>query len=255
LKRRHLLSLPLALPLIGWRSPAFAGLPDTIVRVKGSVLLVGTYVATDSPRFQLRGTGFLVGDGRLVVTSAHVLPPRASGGNASALVVQVRKGSDEWEPRAVTTLGVDVARDLALLRMEGPPGPALTVGDSRVVQEGDALAFMGFPIGGLLGYSAVTHRAVVSSITTDLNAPFAEGATASSGKGSRSDPLEIFQLDGTAYPGNSGGPLFHQQTGEVLGVMNMVLIKSTREAAMSQPSGISYAIPSRYVVELLARHR
>jgi serine protease Do len=35
----------------------------------------------------------------------------------------------------------------------------------------------------------------------------------------------------------------------------MVLIKGTRESAMSQPSGISYAIPSRYVLELMSRHR
>lgn len=233
----------------------FAGLPDTIARVKGSVLLVGTYVATDSPRFQLRGTGFIVGDGRLVVTSAHVLPARSSGADTRSLVVQVRKSDEEWEPRTVTTLGVDVARDLALLRMEGPAGPALNMGDSRLVQEGDALAFMGFPIGGLLGYSAVTHRAVVSSITSGLGGSPTGPTPKTSGRGASPDSLQIFQLDGTAYPGNSGGPLFHPETGEVLGVMNMVLIKSTGESAMSQPSGISYAIPSRYVVELLARHR
>ena len=65
----------------------------------------------------------------------------------------------------------------------------------------------------------------------------------------------MFQLDATAYPGNSGGPLFDPRSGAVLGVINMVLTKSTRESAMSQPSGISYAIPSRYVLELMARHR
>ena len=46
-----------------------------------------------------------------------------------------------------------------------------------------------------------------------------------------------------------------QAQGEVLGVLNMVLIKGTRESALSQPSGISYAIPSRYVKELLDKHR
>jgi hypothetical protein len=47
--------------------------------------------------------------------------------------------------------------------------------------------------------------------------------------------------------------LFDPATGEVMGVMNLVLIKNTREAVLSQPSGISYAIPSRYVSELLQR--
>ena len=74
-------------------------------------------------------------------------------------------------------------------------------------------------------------------------------------RGLRNGTFEIFQLDATAYPGNSGGPLFDPNTGEVLGVMNMVLIKGTRESALSQPSGIAYAIPARFVRELLERTR
>lgn len=69
----------------------------------------------------------------------------------------------------------------------------------------------------------------------------------------RNGTFAIFQLDATAYPGNSGGPLFDPNTGEVLGVVNMVLIKGTRESALSQPSGISYAIPIRHVKDLLGQ--
>jgi len=61
----------------------------------------------------------------------------------------------------------------------------------------------------------------------------------------------VFQLDATAYPGNSGSPLYAPDTGEVVGVVNMVFVKGTKEAALTQPSGISYAIPSRYLIELL----
>ena len=57
-----------------------------------------------------------------------------------------------------------------------------------------------------------------------------------------------------AYPGNSGGPLFDPRSGSVVGVINMVLVKSTRESALSQPSGITYAIPGRHVLELMARN-
>lgn len=67
--------------------------------------------------------------------------------------------------------------------------------------------------------------------------------------------FNVFQLDGTAYPGNSGGPLFDPDTGEVPGVVNMVSIKGTRESALSSPSGISHAIPSKFVLELLQRYR
>jgi hypothetical protein len=33
----------------------------------------------------------------------------------------------------------------------------------------------------------------------------------------------------------------------------MVFVKGTKEAALTQPSGISYAIPSRHLIELLSR--
>ncbi len=41
------------------------------------------------------------------------------------------------------------------------------------------------------------------------------------------------------------------ETGEVVGVINMVLVKSTKESALSQPTGISYAIPARFIDELI----
>jgi S1-C subfamily serine protease len=124
------------------------------------------------------------------------------------------------------------------------------------VREGDDLAFTGFPIGGVLGFSPVTHRATVSSITAAaLPSPSAQRLSEQAIRGLRGGTFDIFQLDATAYPGNSGGPLFHTETGELMGVVNMVLIKGTRESALSQPSGISYAIPSRYVKELLDKLR
>lgn len=238
-----------------WVGQALAGLPETILKLKPSVVLIGTYKATDSPRFQLRGTGFIVGNGQLVVTNAHVLP-QASTGDAPALVVQVRQASGEWQMRPASRLESSPTYDLALLRMEGPPAPALRLGDSTAVREGDNLAFMGFPIGGVLGFSPVTHRATVSSITpAALPSPTAGRLSEMAIRGLRDGTFNIFQLDATAYPGNSGGPLFDPETGEVVGVLNMVLIKGTRESALSQPSGISYAIPGAYVLEMLDRHR
>lgn len=242
---------------LAWLSlgQAWGGLPETILKLKPSVVLIGTFKATDSPRFQLRGTGFIVGNGQLVVTNAHVLPAPSTG-DAPALVVQVRQASGEWQMRPASRLESSPAYDLALLRMEGPPGPALRVGDSNAVREGDDLAFMGFPIGGVLGFSPVTHRATVSSITpAALPSPSAGRLSEMAIRGLRDGTFNIFQLDATAYPGNSGGPLFDPETGDVLGVLNMVLIKGTRESALSQPSGISYAIPGVYVREMLDRHR
>jgi S1-C subfamily serine protease len=66
-------------------------------------------------------------------------------------------------------------------------------------------------------------------------------------------PFEIYQLDAVAYPGNSGGPVFNADTGEVVGVINMVMVKGTRESALSNPTGLTYAVPVRFVRELLER--
>lgn len=236
---------------------AWAQLPDTVEQVKPAVVLVGTYRATDTPRFRYFGTGFVVGDGLRVVTNAHVMTAiGALGADRPDLVVQLRAGADKWAMRPARLLETVAGQDLALLQIDGPAATALKVVDSDAVREGDDLAFMGFPIGGLLGFSSVTHRATVSSITTmALPSPTGQQLSERAIRSLRSGPLQVFQLDATAYPGNSGGPLFDLRSGAVLGVINMVLIKSTRESAMSQPSGISYAIPSRYVLELMARHR
>lgn len=237
-----------------------ADLPDTIAKLKPAVVIVGTYKATNSPRFALRGTGFVVGQGgerisNLIVTNAHVLEQPAEADVDASLVVQVRTGPDELQMRAAVVLEVDKVHDLSLLRFEGPAVSALSMGDSDAVQEGQAIAFTGFPIGGALGFSPVTHRGMISSIAAAaLPTPTAHGLNAKTIRGLRAGSFNVFQLDGTAYPGNSGGPLFDPDTGAVLGVVNMVFIKGTRESALSAPSGISYAIPSKFIVDLLQRH-
>ena len=56
-----------------------------------------------------------------------------------------------------------------------------------------------------------------------------------------------------AYPGNSGSPVYHPATGEVIAILNSVYVKKSRENILKQPSGISYAIPSRFIQNLLQR--
>jgi serine protease Do len=139
-----------------------------------------------------------------------------------------------------------------LLRFDGPPLPAVSLGNSDEVREGQSIAFMGFPIGGVLGFSPVTHRGMISSIAAAaLPTPSSSQLNAKMIRSLRAGSFDIFQLDGTAYPGNSGGPLFDPGSGVVLGVVNMVFIKGTRESALTHPSGITYAIPAKYVTNLL----
>ena len=57
-----------------------------------------------------------------------------------------------------------------------------------------------------------------------------------------------FRSCGPIPVGNSGSPLFDTRTGEVVGILNMVFVKGTRESALSNPTGISYAIPIQWRV-------
>jgi S1-C subfamily serine protease len=231
---------------------AMAGLEEIIVAAKPSVVAVGTYNATDNPRFAFRGTGFIVGKGDMVITNAHVLPEVLPAGTQTVLAIQTPKGATDAQLRIATLLGLDRARDLALLRIEGAALPALPLADDTRLREGMSVAIIGYPIGGALGFTPVTHRGIISSITAiALPAPTSQALNAQAIKQLRQGSFDIYQLDATVYPGNSGSPVFDVATGQVVAVINMVLVKGSKESALTHPSGISYAIPVRFVIDLL----
>ena len=233
-------------------APSFAEMADTIERIKPSIVVVGTYQKTGSPQFVLRGTGFVVGNGNLVATNAHVVPDSTES-DAPALVIQARSSNGEPQVRRAFLASRDKEHDLAVLRIEGPSLPTLKLRNSDSVREGQPVGFTGFPIGGVLGFSPVTHRGMVSSVTPiALPGGNARNLNEKLIHRIKSGTFNIFQLDATAYPGNSGSPVFDITTGDVIGIINMVFIKGSKEAALSQPSGITYAIPANYLQELLA---
>ncbi len=231
--------------------------PAVVARIKPSVVAVGTFERTRTPQFAFRGTGFAVGDGTLVVSNAHVMPGPLDRDRKEQIGILVpQPGSAAAVFREATVVAQDAGTDLALLRIAGSPLPALRIGDSDTVKEGQSILFTGFPIGAVLGPFPATHRGLVSAIAPiaipqprpgDLDAKVVRRLAAGS--------FDIFQLDATAYPGSSGSPLYDPATGDVLGIVNMVLVKSTREAALAQPSGITYAVPARYVRDLLGKAR
>ena len=242
-------ALPVSLPR------AADALPELIARIRPSILVIGFYRETQSPRFAFKGTGFAVGDGNLLVTNAHVVQGDGDDASGRVLMVQSRDVEGALKPRRAEVIESDAAHDLALIRFDGPPLPALELAKPGSVREGSAVALIGFPMGNALGFAPVTHRGIVSAITpVALPSPTARQLDGPTISRLRQGTFDMLQLDATAYPGNSGGPLFDADTGAVVGVISMATLKATRESALSNPSGITYAIPIEHAERLIARH-
>ena len=226
---------------------------DTIARVKRSVIPIGTFEPGRSPAFSFRGTAFVVGDGSVIATNAHVLPDALSASGRETLAVLLPDGSDErTQAREVRRIAVDEVTDLALLRLKGPALNPLELDDADRTREGDDVLMTGYPIGAVLGPFPATHRAMIAAISP-IAIPQRRAAELTSSLVHRiaNGTFPVFQLDATAYPGNSGSPVYVPSSGRVVGIVNMVLIKGTKESALSQPSGITYAIPISHLRALL----
>ena len=225
---------------------------QTIENVKPSIVGIGTFLQIRSPATSFVGTGFVVGDGLSVVTNAHVIPALIDDEHKETLRVTVGKG-DGTEYRDAVLIAMDRTHDLALLKINGAPLPAMKLGDSGTVREGQSMAFTGFPLTGILGFHHVTHRGMIAAITTvATQAPNSKLLDVKALVQLQRNAYPVFQLDGTAYPGGSGSPLYDPETGIVYGVINKVL-NATKEAAITNPSGITYAIPAIFVRELMER--
>jgi hypothetical protein len=107
-RRQWLAATGVALATPWWAGTARADLPALIAAIKPSVLPVGTFSATASPRFGFRGSGFVVGDGTLVATNFHVLP---EGNDRPQMMVMTDRSAESatgrraawWPPTACAT--------------------------------------------------------------------------------------------------------------------------------------------------------
>jgi S1-C subfamily serine protease len=230
-----------------------ADLAKAIEGARPSILAIGTFQRARSPAFRFAGTAFAVGNGDLVVTNAHVLPATLATDQFETLAVLLPDvGDGSPRIREVTRVAVDPDHDLAVLRVSGPPLPAMRLAGNTARRAGEVLLFTGYPIGNVLGAHPITHRAMISAVVP-IAIPSGSAGQLDPKVIRRlsSGPFPVFQLDAVAYPGNSGSPLYDPESGEVVGVINMVLVRGTRESALSQPTGITYAIPVEHLQRLL----
>lgn len=228
-------------------------LVETVAKVKPSVVGIGVYTPSGRPQNSLNGSGFAVANGQYIVTNHHVVPEELDANLLQQLAVFVGSGKTAIVRKAKL---VDSSRkyDLAILKIEGVPLKPLILNGSEYIPEGSSVAFTGFPIGSVLGLYPVTHRGIVASVTPTIT-PVSDARSINIAMLKRlRDPYLVYQLDATAYPGNSGSALYDADSGNVVGVINKVFVQQTKEGVITNPSGITYAIPVKHVRELLTKN-
>ena len=166
------------------------------------------------------GTGFVWDDAGHVITNYHVI-----GGADSVQIVLHDQMTYEAE-----FVGASRSHDLAVLRIEVPPGTLrpVEIGDSEALRVGQSV----YAIGNPFGLSATLTTGIVSALGRRI-------------EGVDGTPIEnVIQTDAAINRGNSGGPLLNSG-GRVIGV-------NTQIASPSGAShGVGFAIPVNTVLRVV----
>jgi S1-C subfamily serine protease len=219
---------------------------EVIANVKRSVVGIGVVNPLGTPKNVYVGTGFVFSDGFHVATNFHV-------------VDRVLEGKEEWVVFRLTDTGreafrasiivTDAEHDLAILKVTKPL-PAAVLSTVEFLPDGTDIAITGFPAAAALGFYPITHKGSVAAVVPIAIPSIHSSLLDASSLRRLRDPFRIYQLDITAYPGNSGSAVYELDTGKIIAIVNRVYVKKHKEAALSDPSGISYAIPIKYLIAL-----
>ena len=178
-RRRLVAGLVAALSLAAGAGPTRAqNLVRTVEMIKPSIVGVGTDSAIRTPSVELMGTGFVVADGRHVITNDHVVPQLLDAMNRERLII-ITGYKTQYRTRGATVVALDPEHDLALLKMSGPPLPSVKLGSGELLPEGSNIGMTGFPIGNIMGFYRVTHRGIVSAVTPIRCTPSSQAGTMS----------------------------------------------------------------------------
>lgn len=166
------------------------------------------------------GSGFIISNEGHVITNDHVI----SGETQLSVTLFPKDGSlrKQWDHVEILSSSPDM--DLALLKIKGTdkyPFIPVPLGDSKVLDQGQAV----FAIGSPLGLERSVSKGIISLKNRLIGGRL------------------YIQTTAQINPGNSGGPLFNNR-GEVIGVNNMKIIAMGAE-------GLGFAIPTRVLKTFL----
>jgi S1-C subfamily serine protease len=238
---------------ITWPATAHDEIPlvDLVKKSKPSIVSIALFTPLNSKMPEILGTGFVVGNGQYIVTNYHVVSKELDPNIVQNYVALSGEGKHP-KIHKMEIIDVDPVHDLAILKIDNAL-PAMKLAKNKFAESGTSIVMTGYPIGAVLGLYPATHTGIVAAVAPDANpARNADDLTIGMLKRLK-EPFLIYQLDITAFPGNSGSPVYDRNTGEVIGVLNKVFVSAGKEAALSSPSGISYAVPIKQVKDL-AKH-
>jgi serine protease Do len=118
-------------------------------------------------------------------------------------------------------IGLDLETDLAVIKVDAGPLPALSIGDSEQLRPGQLVMAFGNP----LGMQNTVSLGVVSSVARQLEAD---------------SPMIYLQTDAAIHSGSSGGPLVDLQ-GRIVGI-NTLMVSRT-----GGYEGLGFAAPANIV--------
>nr|WP_154892945.1 trypsin-like peptidase domain-containing protein [Paenibacillus xylanexedens] len=159
------------------------------------------------------GSGFLYNDKGDVITNAHVV-------EGSKEVTVRTLNHEEYQG---TVIGIGEETDVAVVRVPGLQKlTPLTIAKSKA-ETGDEVLALGSP----LGLENTVTTGIISGVGRSFELP----------------PYiysNLYQISAPITHGNSGGPLIHAETGEVLGI---------NSAVVEQEGGIGFSIPITSVLK------
>ena len=189
-------------------------------KVKNSVVFVNTIVQMESRWGQPvnaggTGSGVIISEDGYIVTNNHVIE------GATSVEISL------LDKRTFTAkiVGVDPTTDLALLKIETNGLPAVSFGDSDLLEIGEWVLAVGNP----LNLTSTVTAGIVSAKGRNINI-LAEQYSVES----------FIQTDAVVNPGNSGGALV-DATGNLVGINTAILTQSGRY------EGYSFAVPVNLV--------
>jgi S1-C subfamily serine protease len=228
-------------------------LAKTIKTVSPSVVGIGLMTPLNARAAQLRGTGFVFSNGQYVATNYHVVSEVLDPTIVQYYAVLSGSGKRPDVLRA-EIVATDPLHDIAILQVTKTL-PALTLAGDDYYEAGLDIALTGFPIGAVLGLYPATHTGIIAGVTPDSTPARSSDQLTQTIIERLSKAFLVYQLDATAYPGNSGSPLYLQDSGVVIGIINKVFVTEGKESALTNPSGITYAIPIRHLKRLAEKQQ